>query len=90
MNVIQKSKSVFKHHSKNQVYKLNQSFLKVMRKALDFKALLLLILVVFSNGRFYSPEFQDVDTFQSKAQMNRQVTTGILINLQYINKYISN
>ena len=61
-----------------------------MRKALDFKALLLLILVVFSNGRFYSPEFQDVDTFQSKVQMNRQVTTGILIKLQYINKYILN
>ena len=61
-----------------------------MRKALDFKALLLLILVVFSNGRFYSPEFQDVDTFQSKARMNRQVATGILINLQYINKYILN
>ena len=61
-----------------------------MRKALDFKALLLLILVVFSNGEFYSPEFQDVDTFQSKAQMNRQVATGILINLQYINKYILN
>ena len=41
-------------------------------------------------GKFYSPEFQDVDTFQSKAQMNRQVTTGILISLQYINKYILN
>ena len=39
-----------------------------MRKALDFRALLLFILVGFSNGKFHFPESQDVDRFQSKAK----------------------
>ena len=55
-----------------------------MRKALDFRALLLLILVGFSNGRFNISEFQDVDRFQSNAQTFEQWgLISIRINLQY-------
>ena len=53
-----------------------------MRKSLGFRSLLLLILVVLSKGRFHFPEYEDVDRFQSKAQMNRQASKGIFIKLQ--------